>query len=69
VRWSYKFEDCGGYDCMTDAFAIKRDGQDVFDIDCSRFGQEPCAPLTEDQKFSAEALAAKLVRLLNADES
>ena len=37
--WRYEFEECGGYDCMTDAYVIySDDGNTVATIDLKDYG-------------------------------
>ena len=36
---THEFVETGGYDCMTDAFYVKRDGKTVAVLDQSDFGQ------------------------------
>lgn len=36
------FDETGGYDCMTGAWIIQRDGQTLVEIDQTHYGQESC---------------------------
>ena len=40
--WTYEYEKMGGYDCMTGAFVIKHNGEEIATIDQHDFGQESC---------------------------
>ena len=64
MDWKYVFKECGGYDCMTDAFIISKDGIDTIVIDLAYFDQERCKPET-GRKKDAENIAEIIVEALN----
>jgi len=69
-RWTYTWEEGGGYDCMTDAFWIYCDGVQLLEIDLAKFGQspgdkDPESPTNIEAKQKAEKLAAHIVSNLN----
>lgn len=63
--WTYEFEEDGGYDCMTDAFLLKRDGRTLIVIDLENFGQASNEPPPPEAAAEAEQLALKIVKALN----
>jgi hypothetical protein len=52
-----EFDEMGGYDCMSDAFNIKRDAKIIVQVDLADFGQSGCRPHTTDQYAAAERVA------------
>ena len=64
--WTYEFEEDGGYDCMTGAFVLKRDGRPLIVIDLENFGQASGQrPPPPEAVAEAEQLALKIVKALN----
>ena len=70
----YWFRENGGYDCMTDAFAIGSTYASgvgkvfIADIDCGSYGQGQCKPLSEGTRALAEATAARIVQCWNSHD-
>ncbi len=65
-QYRLKFDETGGYDCMTAAFSIHApDGTLLCEVDARNFGQEPCD--YEDTKSieTAKAIAQGIVFALN----
>jgi hypothetical protein len=64
---SLKFDQFGGYDCMTGSWVIYKDDRPILDVDQGRFGQAAC-----DHDFRSES-AKKIAEicyeaLLNSPE-
>lgn len=67
MRYTYEFNDTGGYDCMTGAFIIHdAAGNTVCDVDLRYHGQDNCQwPAPEEALNAAEVVAKKIVDALN----
>lgn len=66
-KFNLKFDEHGGYDCMTAAFTISRDGKDLIDIDLFNFGQDQVGEISVEVKAEAERVALICMRALEID--
>ena len=64
-KWTYKFEIQGGYDCMSSAFDIYRDGILIATIDQHDFGEEN---FTYELIPAAKQMAEFIVNACNEKE-
>lgn len=56
--WQVRFCESGGYDCMSDCFAVETNkGQLVTAVDCGDYGQFPCDVLSDVVREKASANA------------
>lgn len=58
--WESHYGECGGYDSMTDAVFVDRDGRETYiaTLDLSSYGQLACDPPSTSARAAAEADAA-----------
>lgn len=73
--WRYEFDPYGGYDCMSSAYEVYENDRLCFSIECqygdqvARGGVESDAwDVQHGTSAKTEALAARIVRLLNSEE-
>lgn len=70
-KWKYRFEEDGGYDCLSSAYVISENGKDRFTLD--RFGfTEDGKDYSYDELHSRNQemkdLAQKIVKALNKED-
>jgi len=51
-RWTWKFEEGGGYDTLTSAVSILRNGREAFVLDRDRYRYPPDEGGTRDDRHS-----------------
>jgi len=70
-KWAYRFEENGGYDCLYSAYFIEENGRFRISIDAVNFydpNDEPTWEERHSKNAEAEALAKRIVNLLNKEE-
>lgn len=63
-NWTMKFDEFGGYDCMTAAYEIYKNGEHVCSIDAGYY--PPRVPFNKIEKELAEEIAAFIVTACNS---
>ncbi|MCR4304946.1 MAG: hypothetical protein NUV63_12120 [Gallionella sp.] len=58
TKFTLEFDETGGYDCMTSAWIIRRNGIKMVAIDLADFGQSPCE---YDYKSAEAEILARLI--------